>query len=115
MKTETVMETETERERETETDRRTAGQADKASMQIYEYAYRHTDASSHRPADPQTKTKALSIKHLVLGCLEGVFAQGQVYVLVLSDMKHTINPNTMEKHKVSSNSPNTFQKHSVCI
>ena len=82
MKTETEMETETERERETETDRRTAGQTDKASMQIYEYAYRHTDASSHRPADPQTKTKALSIKHLVLGCLEGVFAQGQVYVLV---------------------------------
>ena len=29
------------------------------------------------------KTQALSIKHLVLGCLEGVFAQGQVYVLVL--------------------------------
>ena len=27
--------------------------------------------------------KALSIKHKVLGCLEGVFAQGQVYVLVL--------------------------------
>ena len=26
------------------------------------------------------KTQALSIKHLVLGCLEGVFAQGQVYV-----------------------------------
>ena len=29
------------------------------------------------------KTQALSIKHLVLGCLEGVFAPGQVYVLVL--------------------------------
>ena len=28
------------------------------------------------------KTQALSIKHLVLGCLEGVFAMGQVYVLV---------------------------------
>ena len=28
------------------------------------------------------KTQALSIKHLVLGCLEGVFALGQVYVLV---------------------------------
>ena len=27
------------------------------------------------------KTQALSIKHLVLGCLEGVFALGQVYVL----------------------------------
>ena len=27
------------------------------------------------------KTQALSIKHLVRGCLEGVFAQGQVYVL----------------------------------
>ena len=27
-------------------------------------------------------TQALSIKHLVLGCLEGVFALGQVYVLV---------------------------------
>ena len=114
MKTETEMETETERERETETDRRTAGQADKASMQIYEYAYRHTDASSHRPADPQTKTKALSIKHLVLGCLEGVFAQGQVYVLVLSDMKQTLNSNAME-NKVFGNNPKSFQKHSVCI
>ena len=114
MKTETEMETETERERETETDRRTAGQADKASMQIYEYAYRHTDASSHRPADPQTKTKALSIKHLVLGCLEGVFAQGQVYVLVLSDMKQTLNSNAME-NKVFGNNPKRFQKHSVCI
>ena len=28
------------------------------------------------------KTQALSIKHLVLGCLEGVFALGQVYVLI---------------------------------
>ena len=28
------------------------------------------------------KTQAMSIKHLVLGCLEGVFALGQVYVLV---------------------------------
>ena len=28
------------------------------------------------------KTQALSIKHLVLGCLEGCFAQGHVYVLV---------------------------------
>ena len=28
------------------------------------------------------KTQALSIKHLVIGCLEGVFAMGQVYVLV---------------------------------
>ncbi len=28
------------------------------------------------------KTQALSIKHRVNGCLEGVFAQGQVYVLV---------------------------------
>ena len=27
------------------------------------------------------KTQALSIKHLVIGCLEGVFAMGQVYVL----------------------------------
>ena len=27
------------------------------------------------------KTQALSIRHLVLGCLEGVFALGQVYVL----------------------------------
>jgi hypothetical protein len=26
--------------------------------------------------------KALSIRHTVYGCLEGVFAQGQVYVLV---------------------------------
>ena len=26
------------------------------------------------------KTQALSIKHLVLGCVEGIFAQGQVYV-----------------------------------
>ena len=28
------------------------------------------------------KTQALSIRHLVLGCLEGVFALGQVYVLI---------------------------------
>ena len=28
------------------------------------------------------KTQALSIKHLVIGCLEGVFALGQVYVLI---------------------------------
>ena len=28
------------------------------------------------------KTQALSIKHLVLGCLEGCFAIGHVYVLV---------------------------------
>ena len=28
------------------------------------------------------KTQALSIKHLVLGSLEGVFALGQVYVLI---------------------------------
>ena len=28
------------------------------------------------------KTQALSIKHVVLGCLEGVFALGQVYVLI---------------------------------
>ena len=28
------------------------------------------------------KTQTLSIKHLVLGCLEGVFALGQVYVLM---------------------------------
>ena len=28
------------------------------------------------------KTQALSVKHLVTGCLEGVFAMGQVYVLV---------------------------------
>ena len=28
------------------------------------------------------KTQALSIKHLVIGCLEGVFAMGQVYVLI---------------------------------
>ena len=28
------------------------------------------------------KVQALSIKHEVVGCLEGVFAQGQVYVLV---------------------------------
>jgi len=28
------------------------------------------------------KTQALSIKHLVVGCLEGVFAMGQVYVLI---------------------------------
>ena len=26
------------------------------------------------------KVQALSIKHLVLGCVEGIFAQGQVYV-----------------------------------
>ena len=26
------------------------------------------------------KTQALSIKHIVRGCIEGVFAQGQVYV-----------------------------------
>jgi hypothetical protein len=26
--------------------------------------------------------QALSIRHIVRGCLEGVFAQGQVYVLV---------------------------------
>ena len=26
------------------------------------------------------KTQALSIRHLVLGCIEGIFAQGQVYV-----------------------------------
>ena len=28
------------------------------------------------------KTQALSIKHIVRGCIEGVFAQGQVYVLI---------------------------------
>ena len=28
------------------------------------------------------KTQALSIKHLVLGALEGIFALGQVYVLI---------------------------------
>ena len=28
------------------------------------------------------KVQALSIKHRVLGCLEGVFALGQVYVLI---------------------------------
>ena len=28
------------------------------------------------------KTQSLSILHLVLGCLEGVFAQGHVYVMV---------------------------------
>ena len=28
------------------------------------------------------KTQALSVKHAVIGCLEGVFAMGQVYVLV---------------------------------
>ena len=28
------------------------------------------------------KTQALSIKHIVRGCLEGVFACGQVYVLI---------------------------------
>ena len=28
------------------------------------------------------KTQALSIKHIVRGCLEGVFAVGQVYVLI---------------------------------
>ena len=40
--------------------------------------------SFHRKKTPFQvhKTQALSIKHLVLGCLEGVFALGQVYVLV---------------------------------
>ena len=28
------------------------------------------------------KTQALSIKHQVIGCLEGVFAHGQLYVLI---------------------------------
>ncbi len=28
------------------------------------------------------KVQALSIAHLVIGCLEGVFAMGQVYVLI---------------------------------
>ena len=28
------------------------------------------------------KTQSLSVKHIVQGCLEGVFAQGQVYVLI---------------------------------
>ena len=28
------------------------------------------------------KTQSLSVKHVVRGCLEGVFAFGQVYVLV---------------------------------
>ena len=32
------------------------------------------------------KTQALSIKHLVRGCLEGVFAQGQVYVLTVDGL-----------------------------
>ena len=28
------------------------------------------------------KTQALSIKHVVCGCLEGIFAWGQLYVLM---------------------------------
>ena len=36
------------------------------------------------------KTQALSIKHVVRGCLEGVFAMGQVYVLFsrVTDPRH---------------------------
>ncbi len=36
------------------------------------------------------KTQALSIKHLAKGCLEGVFAMGQVYVLFsrVTDPRH---------------------------
>ena len=36
------------------------------------------------------KTQALSIKHIVRGCLEGVFAMGQVYVLFsrVTDPRH---------------------------
>ena len=30
------------------------------------------------------KTQAMSIAYLVRGCLEGIFAQGQVYVLVIA-------------------------------
>ena len=37
-------------------------------------------------------TEALSIKHLVLGCLEGVFAFGQVY------SKSIVNRNSKQKH-----------------
>ena len=36
---------------------------------------------SHNPSEVH-KTQALSIKHVVRGCLEGVFAMGQVYVLI---------------------------------
>ena len=32
------------------------------------------------------KTQALSIKHIVRGCIEGVFAQGQVYVLTVDGL-----------------------------
>ena len=32
------------------------------------------------------KTQALSIKHVVRGCIEGVFAQGQVYVLTVDGL-----------------------------
>ena len=36
------------------------------------------------------KTQALSITHIVRGCLEGIFAQGQIYVLVsrVTDPSH---------------------------
>ena len=40
------------------------------------------DSIAKKPPIQVHKTQALSIKHLVLGCLEGVFALGQVYVLV---------------------------------
>ena len=32
------------------------------------------------------KTQALSIKHIVRGCIEGVFVQGQVYVLTVDGL-----------------------------
>ena len=32
------------------------------------------------------KTQALSIKHIVRGCIEGVFAQGQIYVLTVDGL-----------------------------
>ncbi len=32
------------------------------------------------------KAQALSIKHIVRGCIEGVFAQGQVYVLTVDGL-----------------------------
>ena len=35
-----------------------------------------------RYPDDVVKTQALSIKHVVCGCLEGIFAWGQLYVLI---------------------------------
>ena len=39
-------------------------------------------AKSLSPGLTIHKTQALSIKHLVRGCLEGIFASGQIYVLI---------------------------------